>query len=234
MQIIKQHWTFEPGMPTGQEVLERLELAGRTCYKTEGKIETWSDSGTIRSKSAAAFVAGIIKRGHESVLEHVSLSVRIVTDRGVTHELVRHRIASYSQESTRYCNYGKQGEVVFIQPVWTEDRSWLPQESEKDIVGRLLRPEELWAVACRESETHYLALLTAGWSPQQARTVLNNSLKTEIVTTMNIREWRHFFKLRTAKAAHPQMRELAQSIYRTFLTAFPVVFDGSGTLEEAA
>jgi thymidylate synthase (FAD) len=223
MQIIKQCWTFEPGMPTGQEVLERLELAGRTCYKTEGKIETWSDGGHIRSRSAAAFVAGIIKRGHESVLEHVSLSVRIVTDRGVTHELVRHRIASYSQESTRYCNYGQDkfgNEITVILPVW------FYEGYEKD--PKRWQQYGLWATACKQIENAYFALLTAGQTPQEARSVLPNSLKTEIVTTMNLREWRHFFRLRTAKAAHPQMRELAQSTLRTFREQYPVVFEDVG------
>lgn len=215
MKIVDQSWEWEV-KPNGQQILQVIERAGRTCYKSEDKIT---------DDSAKKFVQDIIKRGHESVLEHVSLSVRIITDRGVTHEIVRHRLASYSQESTRYCNYGKAGEVTFIRPVWVppedlKDKLWdgLVQSSE-------LKPVPLWYSACQASAIHYLGLLRMGWLPQHARTVLNNSLKTEIVMTANLREWRHFFKLRCSSAAHPQMRELALSMKKGFAEAIPVIFD---------
>ena len=223
MRVIDQGWEFMT-CPIG--ILQLLEAAGRTCYKSEDKIT---------DVSAEEFVRGIIKRGHESVLEHVSVSVRIITDRGVTHELVRHRLASYSQESTRYCNYGKnEGVVTFIRPVWVKDLSFLrilvcgPQEA---IQGMPLTPDSYWVKCCSECEIQYLNLLALGWSPQQARTVLNNSLKTEIVMTCNIREWRHFFRLRTSKAAHPQMRDIAQSMLKEFRVRFPVVFEDVGEVE---
>ena len=214
MRVIDQSWKWGSGVPDGKAILKIIEAAGRTCYKSEDKAT---------EESAEDFVGGIIKRGHESVLEHCSLGVRIITDRGVSHEIVRHRLASYSQESTRYCDYGKKGEVVFIRPVWVEQGEW--EDHFPGTMGRLLMPAEIWHAACEESERLYLNLITAGWLPQQARTVLNNSLKTELVMTANIREWRHFFRLRASKAAHPQMRELALSMLKGFKEAVPVVFE---------
>ena len=194
--------------PDGTALLQKIELAGRVCYKSEARIT---------QDSAAGFVRRILESGHESVLEHEKLTVRIVCDRGVTHELVRHRIASYSQESTRYCNYSLdkfQNELTFIRPFfWNED------------------PEKfrVWEESMAAAERAYLKLLELGASPQEARTVLPNSLKTEIVVTMDLREWRHFFKLRAASAAHPQMREVAVPLLRAFQQAVPVVFDGIET-----
>ena len=192
--------------PDGQ-VLQKLELAGRVCYKSEEKITP---------DSAAGFVARILKNGHESVLEHEKLTVRLICDRGVSHEIVRHRIASYSQESTRYCNYAKdkyQRELTFIRPFFWEND-----------------PEKfsIWKRAMEGAESAYLALMDLGATAQEARSVLPNSLKTELVVTMDLREWRHFFRLRTAPAAHPQMRELAVPLLAAFRRAVPVVFDDLG------
>lgn len=190
--------------PNGVEMLQKLELAGRVCYKSEERITP---------DSAAGFIGRILQSGHESVLEHEKLTVRLICDRGVTHEIVRHRIASYSQESTRYCNYSKdkfQRELTFIRPYfWESD------------------PEKLavWKKAMESAEQAYLALIDLGASPQEARSVLPNSLKTEIVVTMDLREWRHFFRLRTAPAAHPQMREIALPLLEAFRQTVPVVFD---------
>lgn len=191
--------------PDGQALLQKLELAGRVCYKSEEKITP---------DSAAGFVGRILQRGHESVLEHEKLTVRLICDRGVTHEVVRHRIASYSQESTRYCNYSKdkyQRELTFIRPCFWED------EPEKF---------EIWKKAMQSAEDAYLALMDLGATAQEARSVLPNSLKTELVMTMDLREWRHFFRLRTAPAAHPQMREIAVPLLAAFRELVPVVFDG--------
>lgn len=190
--------------PNGAEMLQKLELAGRVCYKSEERITP---------DSAAGFIGRILQSGHESVLEHEKLTVRLICDRGVTHEIVRHRIASYSQESTRYCNYSKdkfQRELTFIRPYfWESD------------------PEKLavWKKAMESAEQAYLVLIDLGASPQEARSVLPNSLKTEIVVTMDLREWRHFFRLRTAPAAHPQMREIALPLLEAFRQTVPVVFD---------
>ena len=186
-------------------IMRKLELAGRVCYKSEGNI---------KDDSAEKFIRAIIKRGHESVIEHAAISFKIICDRGVTHELVRHRIgASYSQESTRYCDYsaGKfGGELTFIKPCfWRED--------DKNF--------KLWRSTMELIEKNYLALRAGGARPEEARSILPNSLKTEIFVTMNLRELRHFIKLRTAKAAHPQMREVALKIYQILAEKLPAVFD---------
>lgn len=202
MRIIEPSFVIMP--VNGEEILKNIELAGRTCYKSEDKIT---------EDSARKFVAGIIKSGHESVIEHEKITVRIICDRGVTHEIVRHRIASYSQESTRYCNYSNDkfgNELTFIRPFY-----WKNDGLKMDI----------WEDAMRLIEEKYMDLITLGATPQEARAILPNSLKTEIVVTMNLREWRHFFKVRCSPAAHPQMREIAIPILKKFKEIIPVVFD---------
>jgi len=184
-------------------VMKHIEKAGRVCYKSENMISDGTDE---------KFIKKILERGHESVIEHVSLTFRIICDRGVTHELVRHRIASYSQESTRYCNYSKDkfgNELTFIRPCFWDD----------DCVQY-----KLWEQAMRQVEESYFALIKEGSLPQEARSVLPNSLKTEILVTMNLREWRHFLKLRTSKAAHPQMRQVAVMIYDILSEKLPIIF----------
>lgn len=188
----------------GQAILKHLEACGRVCYKSEGKIA----EGTTES-----FLKAIIKRGHEAVLEHVSITVKFTCDRGVSHEIVRHRVASYCQESTRYCNYGKDGfgnEITVIKPSFLETGSM---------------PYISWEEACLTAEEEYMEMLARGCTPQEARSVLPNSLKTEVVMTANIREWRHFLRLRCSKAAHPQMRELALALLVLFHCNVPVLFD---------
>lgn len=199
MKIIEPYFEIETYID-GHAMLKRIESAGRTCYKSECKI----GPGT-----APDFVRRILSRHHESVIEHESVTVRFICDRGVSHEIVRHRLCSFSQESTRYCNYGKSGEVVFIKPLWLDDQ----EASHK------------WMMAMEEAEDAYLCLLRLGWTPQQARSVLPNSLKTEIVMTANLREWRHIFRERTAVAAHPQMRQLMVPLLAEFKKRIPVVFE---------
>ncbi len=183
----------------GEQILLKLERCGRTAYKSEDKITPGS---------AEKFIAGILKRGHESVIEHVSISVRFICDRGVTHELVRHRLVAYTQESTRYCNYRKRG-VTFIRPFfWELDTQ------------QYLR----WEIAMRQAEVTYRQLVVKGATPQEARSVLPSSLKTEIVATANLREWRHILKLRTSEAAHPQMRELMIPLLADFTRLLPTIF----------
>lgn len=188
----------------GDAVLRHIELCGRVCYKSEG---------LMTEDSAERFVRGIIKRGHEAVLEHFSFSVRFVVDRGVSHEIVRHRLASYCQESTRYCNYVNDkfgSEITVIKPYYLEEGSVAFEE---------------WKTACRRAEEAYTWLIQAGYTPQEARAVLPNSLKTELIMTANLREWRHFFRLRTAAAAHPQMREVTVPLLREVQRRTPVVFE---------
>ena len=188
----------------GDAVLRHIELCGRVCYKSEG---------LMTEDSAERFVRGIIKRGHEAVLEHFSFSVRFIVDRGVSHEIVRHRLASYCQESTRYCNYVNDkfgSEITVIKPYYLEEGSVAFEE---------------WKTACRRAEEAYAWLIQAGYSPQEARAVLPNSLKTELIMTANLREWRHFFRLRTAAAAHPQMQEVTVPLLREVQRRIPVVFE---------
>lgn len=203
MQAIKAYTQIFPDFD-GQEILNKIERCGRVCYKSEGKIE---------EDSAAKFVAGIIKRGHEAVLEHASVTVKFVVDRGVSHEIVRHRLASYCQESTRYCNYSKEdfgSEITFIIPEYLEykSESW-----------------NIWKSAMKSCEDAYFKMLDFGLSPEQARAVLPNSTKTEIIMTADLREWRTFFKLRCANAAHPQMREVTRPLLEDFKKLIPVIFD---------
>lgn len=203
MKIIKPYFEFLDEVD-GIKILKNIERCGRTCYKSEN---------LITDTSAEIFVKNILKRGHESVIEHEKISVKIICDRGISHEIVRHRIASYSQESTRYCNYQKNkfgNELTFIKPLFWEVDS----------------PEyTVWSDMMQEIEDNYMHLIDMGAPPQEARSILPNSLKTEIVVTMNLREWRHFFQLRTAEAAHPQMREIARPMLEAFRERIPIVFD---------
>ena len=202
MKIIKP--SVELMLPTNpQAIMEHLEACGRICYKSEDKIE---------DGSAETFLTGIIKRGHEAVLEHISITVKFICDRGVSHEIVRHRIASYCQESTRYCNYSGDkfgNEITVIEPFYLEP------DSDAYVY---------WNHACREAEREYFNLLAEGKAPQEARAVLPNSLKTELMMTTNIREWRHFLRLRCSKAAHPQMREVAIPLLQMFYDELPALF----------
>jgi len=191
----------------GVEILKHIEKCGRVCYKSEN---------LIADDSAEKFVKSLIEKQHLSVLEHSAISVNIITNRGVTHELVRHRIASYSQESTRYCSYNKKkfgNQLVFI-----------------DENG--LKPKTLnyvcWTLAMSYIEKIYFKLLKNGVTPQIARSVLPNSLKSEIVATMNLRQWRHFFNVRykgVTGQPHPQIKEIAKLILIEFKNKIPVVFD---------
>ena len=210
MKIIRAGYEIMTPIPR-DIILRQLERCGRVCYKSEDKIT---------EESASKFVKGLVKSGHEAMIEHFFLTVKFICDRGVSHEIVRHRIASYAQESTRYCNYGKEGfggEITVIYPLFLEEgtRGW-----------------DIWKESCEAAEKAYFDLLDWGCSPQEARSVLPNSLKTEIIVTMNLREWRHFFKLRaigTTGNPHPQMREVALPLLREMKEVLPEVF---GDLEE--
>ena len=216
MKIIKPKVEVILCSVTGNDALKIIEGIGRTCYKSEE---------LMTNDSAEKFVRRVIDSGHHSVIEHLNYITRITCDRGVFHEIVRHRIASYSQESTRYCNYSKgkfDGEITCIDI--TEGIELCPK------TGKLLGQVKgdiiaVWWLAMEASEASYMKMIELGASPQIARSVLPNSLKTEIVVTMNLREWRHFFKLRTAKAAHPQMREVAIPLLKWFKKLIPVIFD---------
>lgn len=198
------------------EALCLIEQAGRICYKSEDKLT---------KDSAKKFVKMVVKQGHHSVIEHANMTVRFVCDRGVTHEIVRHRLATYSQESTRYCNY-KSG-VTFVIPPWVSVK-----EGEytillaQAVVSSKIRSDWVWYKSMFEIERSYFALLNDECSPRQARAILPNSLKTEIVMTANLREWKHIFKLRCTKAAHPQMRELMIPLFTQCKQLLPEIFGG--------
>lgn len=206
MKLIKPYTEILTNID-GVETLKKIELIGRTCYKSESKIT---------EDSAEKFVAGLIKRGHEAMLEHESFTVKFVVDRGISHELVRHRMASFAQESTRYCNYAKDdfgSEITFVIP------SYLAEDAPEWL---------LWWYAMEKAENAYFDLLKYGLTAQEARAVLPMSLKTEVVMTANLREWRHFFKLRAANAtgkAHPQMLEVTIPLVKQLKELIPVVFD---------
>ena len=190
-------------LQNSDQVLRLIEQAGRTCYKSEHRIS----QGT-----AEEFIGRIINMGHESVIEHGSATVRFVIDRGVSHELVRHRLASFSQESTRYANYAKErfgNEITVIRPCFWQEGS---------------EAYRMWETAMRDAERHYLALIESGAKAQEARSVLPNSLKTEVVMTANLRQWRHVFRLRCDSPAHPQIREVMLPLLHAMHERLPVVF----------
>lgn len=181
---------------------KQIEVAGRTCYKSEDGIT---------NDSATSFCRKMVKSGHHAMIEHAVASFKIITDRGISHEIVRHRLASYAQESTRYCNYSSDKfgkELTFIEPP-----------------GLTTMEEATWKVSCQQAEVNYFTMLNYGVSPQIARSVLPNCLKTEIVMMANFREWRHFITMRIAMAAHPQIRPIAESILNTLIVFAPSVFE---------
>lgn len=194
--------------PIGPEMLNAIERAGRTCYQSIKEVED-----PLR---AHKFCDMLIERGHEAMLEFADITVSLITNRGVSHELVRHRLASYAQESTRYCKY--RDDVTFIWPVWF-DKSTAIQKS-------------IWLDAMEEAETRYIQLLNNGWKAEEARDVLPNALKTEIVIKANVREWRNIFKLRLSKAAHPQFRSLMEPLIAELKAKVPVLFQDIKTLED--
>jgi len=202
MKIREHNVTLLSATPDAEKVIER---AGRLCYLSQDRIT---------NESSAAFVRMLLdpSKAHESVLEHASASVIIGTDRGISHELVRHRIASYSQTSTRYVNYNKDkfgSEISVIKPVDIEDHSedWFD-----------------WQDACLFAESKYMKMIRRGAKPQVARSVLPTCTYTEIAMTCNLREWRHFIKLRLSPAAHPDMRVVAAKVLDQLHVIAPTVF----------
>jgi len=199
IEIIKPQIFIEEPIH-GEEILKKLERFGRISHKSEEKIGI---------ETAKIFIKKLLEMGHESVLEHVSITVRFICDRGVTHELVRHRLAAYTQESTRYCNYAGTA-IKFIKPLFYDEGT---------------EKYNLWYQSCLLSAKAYSSLIKCGSKPQEARSVLPNSLKTEIVSTFNLREWRHVLKMRCQEAAHPQIREIMIPVLEKFQREIPIIFD---------
>lgn len=215
MKIIKAGYEIQTDISEdGIKELQAIERAARTCYKSEDKI-------TEDGESAKKMVRGLIKSGHEAMLEHGGMTVKFIVDRGVSHEIVRHRLFSFAQESTRYCSYDKDkfgNEITVIEPCFW-DHSLDENGNHADA-----RYND-WLAVCEAAEGYYIHMLGWGATPQEARSVLPNSLKTEIVVTGNWREWRHFLKLRSAPDAHPQIREVAIPLLNELHEKIPVLFD---------
>lgn len=282
MKLIKPSFTILHQSPGLEGVYKQIELAGRTCYKSEDKIT---------QGSAKEFAERMIKSGHGAMLEHGTvylgvpvestipvdtngwgkyhknkyskggvictvngekrvaittnlrvlvengwlddlqyiceptkyhekrITVRFICDRGVSHEFVRHRVFSFAQESTRYCNYSKDkfgNELTFIQPCYLNEAE-LAQYGPYHLVSRNKSPESIFICSLNNAEKDYLTLIESGWKAQEARAVLPNALKTELVMTGFVTDWQHFFDLRCASNAHPQARELAIPLYEEFL-----------------
>lgn len=222
--------------------LQRIEKAARVCYKSEDKI-------TEDGVSAMNLVKSLIDRGHEAMLEHSDLSVKFIVDRGFSHEMVRHRLCSFAQESTRWCNYSGNkfdGQLTFVMPL--EFNSWFMRNADLDTYSvflneikdhfwraienhRILKDLKVpvgflrWAYTMYTCEEQYMEMIKSGCTPQLARSVLPTSVKTELVVTANYREWRNIFKLRTANDAHPDMRMLMKDLLKDISRKIPVVFD---------
>ena len=215
MNYVKSSFEILDRERLGDKILKKLELCGRTSYKSEARIA----DGTDRK-----FIEMLKSKGDWSVLEHEVVSVRIICDRGVSHELVRHRLASYTQESTRFCRY-KDG----IQAIRPPFEDYLKAQKKSDLEVRTA--ELLWEDVILFCEAAYLKLLELGLNPSLARSVLPSSLKTEIVITTNLRAWHHIFRQRTAKAAHPQMREIMLPLLEEFKKLIPIIYDDLPTEE---
>lgn len=205
MKIVEPSYEIVRISGVGIEELQALEYVARKCYKS-GR---YADQG---GDSARRLIRMLVVNGHEAMLEHGVMTVHFICDRGVSHELVRHRIASFAQESTRYCNYSKDhfgNEISVIKPRFAED-----SEAYK-----------LWHGTMLVCEAAYMEMIEDGCTAQDARSVLPNSLKTEVIMTANWREWRNVFKLRCAKDAHPDMRDLMVPLCLEMQERIPILFD---------
>jgi thymidylate synthase (FAD) len=227
MKIIKPSYEILTPIDGG-EILKNIEVVARTCYKSHD---------CIKEGSAEKLVAALIKNQHEAMLEFFDITVKFICDRGVSHELVRHRTGNYAQESQRYVNYAKDkfdNQLTFIKPIWFTnieegfyDKSYY---SQLEVNGRyatgLTAIENEFLYHMLEVEDLYLTMVRQyHLTPQEARAVLPNAVKTEINVKNDIRNWRHFFKLRTATSAHPQMRELTIPLLEELKSKIPVLFD---------
>lgn len=184
-----------------QDKIVKIERYARVCYQSKSNLD-----------NSVFFLKKIIDKGHESVIEHEKVTVTFCVDRGIANQIIRHRIASYSQESTRYCNYSEEKfgqEITVIEPFFYKNRK---------------REYEIWKTCCAQTEKVYFELIKTG-APEEARSVLPNSLKTELIVTYNFREWRHFFSLRCAKESHPQIRQVSIPLLLLFQKTFSPIFD---------
>lgn len=217
-----------------KEDLSLIEYAGRISHRSEEDMreDTWE-----------RFINNVvIRHGDWSIVEHVSVQVEMVVDRGISHELVRHRIGSYTQESTRFVNYAKKMPPSFIYPK-VEIKCEHCLKGHEPIMNPSFKTEDTWShpspmtgfpdcaydpfwlYSISTAERSYQKLLLSGWRPQEARSVFPNALATKIVVTYNLRMWRHFFIMRTTKEAHPQMRQVTIPLLAEFKSLVPLLFD---------
>lgn len=207
------------------DVMNRIEWVARISHRAEEKqtVDSWR-----------RFIQSVVlDHGDWSVVEHVSVTVDAVVDRGITHEWVRHRLFSFTQESTRFVNYEKKMVPSFIYPKpEVECASCLGGESiDSGNTGWLHLNNKpcpydiFWLIAIKTAEESYRGLLSKGWRPQEARSVFPNALASRLITTGNLRNWRHFFIVRTTAEAHPQMRQVTIPLLAEFQTTFPLLFD---------
>lgn len=191
--------------------LNTIEIAGRTCYQSEDRMT---------DDSAEGFIRRIIQRGHESVLEHVSVTAHFICDRGVSHEIVRHRIGAYSQESTRYCNYSgnKFGREISVVDLATGFKYDFTKDNDR-------KKYAVWMAAMADAEKHYMDMMALGATPQEARSVLPTSTKTSVTLTYDIREWRHFLRLRCDPTSHPQIQQVAGRARKLLIERYPMFFE---------
>jgi thymidylate synthase (FAD) len=216
---------MEPELAAG--ALQRVEYAARVSHRSE------DESGLNSERFIRAVV---LQHGDWSVVEHVSISAEFLVDRGITHEIVRHRIASYTQESTRFVNYAKKMPPSFlypligiecpdclagIPPIRTNGNWW----HERSGTTTTCPYDGDWLDSISAVEEGYKKLLMRGWRPQEARSVFPNALASKIIVTMNLRSWRHFFLMRTTKEAHPQMRQVTIPLLAEFKALIPVLYE---------
>ncbi len=188
----------------GEAILKHLELCARNCYKSEDKITP---------DSARTMIKKLLELGHEAMIEHYNLTVKLTCDIGVYKDLTRHRLVSFAIESTRYCNYskGKFGnELSVIKPCHIKENT----------------PEyDLWLSTMQTIEKNYNQMAALGCRPDQLRMLLPHSTKADVIMTANLREWRHIFKLRCAPAAHPTVQEVMDMLLAKLRSEIPVIFD---------
>lgn len=205
MNIIKP--SFEILTPLNRDMLKHIEIAGRTCYKSECNIT---------DDSSSKFVQRLNEIKHESVLEHCSVTVKFIHSRSFLAQITRHRLMSFSVESQRFCSYNKDkfdNQITVIQPVWRNQRPYSFNGCYDE-----------WCDSMRDAESCYFRLLNKGLKPQEARGVLPNDTKTEIVMTGNLRNWKHIFRLRTDSHADPEMRRLMIPLEQEFKKVLPEIF----------
>ena len=218
MKLIKPFVEF-PQEINGDSILKILEKVARTCYKSEDKI-------TENTDSAKKLLKVLLTKQHASILEFIDIQVKFTCSRITSQSIVRHRLGSYAQESTRYCNYSKDkfdNQLTFIIPQW----SMLSQgEYTIDDVLENAQPRDcIFFENCKNAELTYNRLVKLGCKAEEARDVLPFCTKTEINVKYNLREWRHFFELRCSNAAHPEIRMLAKEVLKKFHDEIPLIFD---------